>query len=269
MPPNNKDMEEKVPLPLNGQANRDRSRDQITDDMVCGMGSCKPGFMQVFARMGAFTAIYSLSGLTTSSLSIYIISQITTIEKQFGFSSAQSGFLMSCNDIGFLITTLFFSYLARKVHIPRTLWGTTVLFGIAGIICSLAYFIAKDLIFEQSQYLTHVVTHPSSNHSIKNLSMSVTSSVSRTPMCSMSDNSYTIDPNGTTIGDKCDGLETEYGIGQPNKFSKTALILIAVGMIFQGIAKAPRLPFTATYVDDNVKKKNTAMYMGKLDVFPF
>ena len=37
------------------------------------------------------------------------------------------------------------------------------------------------------------------------------------------------------------------------------------GMMVQGMAKAPRTPFTATYVDDNVEKSQTAMYMGKLD----
>ena len=36
-------------------------------------------------------------------------------------------------------------------------------------------------------------------------------------------------------------------------------------MMVQGMAKAPRTPFTATYVDDNVEKSQTAMYMGKLD----
>ena len=264
MPPDNKTLDEKVPLPLNGEARASQPSDEVTDDTKCGIGSCKPNFMQFFARMGAFTAVYSLSGLTTSSLSIYIVSQITTIEKQFGFSSAQSGFLMSCNDIGYLLTTLFFSYLTRKAHIPRTLWGTTVLFGIAGIICSLSYFIAQDLIFEQSQHLTHVLTHhPPSNQSFHNLSEPVISSASRTPLCSTTDHSH----NLTAKGDKCDGYETAYGVGQPNKYSRAALMLIAVGMILQGIAKAPRLPFTATYVDDNVrKKKNTAMYMGR---YPF
>jgi len=33
-------------------------------------------------------------------------------------------------------------------------------------------------------------------------------------------------------------------------------------MILQGVAKAPRNPFLTSYIDDNGKKKNTAMYMG-------
>ena len=37
------------------------------------------------------------------------------LEKQFGFSSAEAGVLMSCNDIGFLCTVMFAGYLAKKV----------------------------------------------------------------------------------------------------------------------------------------------------------
>lgn len=262
MTQNNRDSEEKVPLPLNGAAAIPKSGDlQITDDMMCGMGSCKPACLQPFARMGVFTGVYSSCALMTSILSMYIISQITTIEKQFGFSSSQSGFLMSCNDIGFLLTTMIFSYFARRAHIPRTLFGCTVLYGIAGIICSLAFFIAKDLIQEQAQYLTQAISHTSSN-SLSNQTVTVFNGGGNTPMCSVVEN-YNIVSNGTDSIPGCADTQDKYGVGQPNKFSRAAMGLIALGMILQGIAKAPRLPFLATYVDDNVKKKNTAMYMGK------
>lgn len=69
-------------------------------------------------------------------------SQITTLEKQFGFTSAQSGFLMSCNDIGFLLTTIFVANLARTLHIPRSLFVSTFCFGLSGVFCSLAYFLS-------------------------------------------------------------------------------------------------------------------------------
>ena len=39
------------------------------------------------------------------------------LEKQFGFSSAETGLLMSCNDIGYLSCVLFAGYIARKVSI--------------------------------------------------------------------------------------------------------------------------------------------------------
>ena len=42
------------------------------------------------------------------------------LEKQFGFSSSQTGLLMSCNDIGYLCTVIFSGYIARKVGVSST-----------------------------------------------------------------------------------------------------------------------------------------------------
>jgi len=45
------------------------------------------------------------------------------------------------------------------------------------------------------------------------------------------------------------------------------LFVLVLGMIVQGIAKSTRNPFSTTYVDDNGKKKKTAMYMGMWTIF--
>ena len=41
------------------------------------------------------------------------------LEKQFGFSSSETGVLMSCNDIGYLSCVIFAGYIARKVNSPQ------------------------------------------------------------------------------------------------------------------------------------------------------
>ena len=41
--------------------------------------------------------------------------QVSMLEKQFGFSSAQTGLLMAFNDIGYLCCVVFAGYIARKV----------------------------------------------------------------------------------------------------------------------------------------------------------
>ncbi|XP_060600480.1 solute carrier organic anion transporter family member 1C1-like isoform X2 [Ruditapes philippinarum] len=97
-----------------GNINVDTPREDDPDTQ-CGFGSFRPGFLQIFARIGAFVSFYSLSGLLTSTLAVYINSQVTMLEKQFGFSSAETGFLMSCNDIGFLSCIIFCGFIARKV----------------------------------------------------------------------------------------------------------------------------------------------------------
>ncbi|OWF52798.1 Solute carrier organic anion transporter family member 2A1 [Mizuhopecten yessoensis] len=60
-----------------------------------------------------------------------------------------------------------------------------------------------------------------------------------------------------------DEISTESGkIGAPNRFTKTAFAIIAVGLILQGISKSPRSPLMSTYIDDNGTKTKTALYVG-------
>ncbi|XP_053376208.1 solute carrier organic anion transporter family member 2B1-like [Mercenaria mercenaria] len=262
MAPNGK-TEESVAFPVNGDAKHvhHRHHEGLPEDMLCGIGPFKFQFLQRCARMGSFVGAYSICGLMTSILSMYIVSQITTIEKQYGLSSSQSGFLLSCNDIGFLVTTLFASYFARKLHIPRTLWFCVILYGVAGIVCSLPYFVSKDFVFEQSAQLSKTVPKRGSNSSWLSFSMSKKSPMCKMEMDTSAGTGYAVIVSNTS---KCDiqGAETSFGVGEPNEYTKVAMTFIAIGMIIQGLAKAPRYPFITTYVDDNVKKKNTAMYMG-------
>jgi hypothetical protein len=52
-------------------------------------------------------------------------------------------------------------------------------------------------------------------------------------------------------------------VGAPTEFTAMAIVIIAIGMLFQGFGKAPRQPYIITYIDDNVPKRKTACYMGK------
>ena len=55
--------------------------------------------------------------------------QVSMLEKQFGFSSTQTGLLMSCNDIGYLCTVIFSGYIARKVRYQNDLNKTSIVCG--------------------------------------------------------------------------------------------------------------------------------------------
>ena len=43
-----------------------------------------------------------------------------------------------------------------------------------------------------------------------------------------------------------------------------AFVLIAIGMVLQGVGKSPRYPFVTLYIDDTVDKRETGFYMGML-----
>lgn len=212
------------------QVNTHSKYDGLPNDMLCGIGPCRFGCMQMCGRMGVFVGVYSISALVTSVLSMYIVSQITTIEKQYGLNSSQSGFLLSCNDLGFLLTTLFASYVARKVHIPRVLWGTVILYGIAGLFCAIPYFVSRDFALEQAQRLREMIS--SSNSSSGNSSVILRASLRQSPLCYIekrhSGSGYSIPAQN---GSHCDiaGAETSFGVGEPNEYTKTAMIIIAIG----------------------------------------
>jgi len=212
-----------------------------TETARCGIGRCRLQSLQCCATILCFTGFYSLSSLTTSTLQVYIGSQITTLERQFGFTSFQSGVLLSCNDAGFLLVTLLISYQATRIHIPRALGVSTILYGLGGILCSFAYFFMPDKdVLSDVKNTSHVQqkTKMSDLHLCNNIG-------NRT--------SY--------LDQQCqqDGSV----VGSSTSFTIVAMFIIAFGMILQGVGKSPRMPFISYYIDENVDKTKTSMYLGK------
>lgn len=211
-----------------------RNYEGLPSDMLCGIGPFKFGCIQVCARMGTFVGVYSISALVTSVLTMYIASQITTIEKQFGLNSSQSGFLLSCNDLGYLLTTLFASYFARKVHIPRVLWFAVMLYGIAGIICAVPYFASRDFALEQADRLIQSISP--AKKSFTNSSAVVSMPMRQSSLCHLQSHEtgsgYAAFPPQNSSS-TCDlaGAETSFGVGEPNQYTKMALTLIAIGKV--------------------------------------
>ena len=80
----------------------------------CGIGCFKPRALQCCAHVLAYSVIAGISILASQGLNHYMTSQITTIEKQFGLSSSQSGIILAANDIGFLTTVLLIGHYGRK-----------------------------------------------------------------------------------------------------------------------------------------------------------
>lgn len=206
---------------------------------ICSEGLKEHSAHGCFHKVGTFVGVYSLSGIVTSILNVYIASQISAIEKQFGLSSSQSGFLLSCNDIGFLFTTLFASYLTRRVHIPRVLLLSAMLYGIAGIICSMPYFVSKGFIEEQTRHLGFGLGKPDMDSDVLDLNISkpsISIAVTRFPVCNkMSEVVGPLYPDLTSNFTDCtrDDVESQYGVGIPNRYTKVAVLLLAAGKYFR------------------------------------
>ncbi|CAG5127865.1 unnamed protein product [Candidula unifasciata] len=223
----------------------DYEEDEDDDDSYCGIGSWRPKCMQGCKNMACFSALYCAIGLVMSSLNSYISSQITTLEKHFNFSSAISGFLMSCNDLGYLATTLSISYYTRQVHIPRAMSVSSVLYGVSGLLCAVAFFCTRS----------QIPSPPRDVFYVGNTTLQPAASTSFTQMCQ---NATTPTNESCTAGSN--RFKGNFEVTEDWRIG--AIFFLAIGMILQGFAKSPRQAFLTTYVDDNVPKTKTSMYLG-------
>lgn len=223
--------------------------DMETTDQQCGLGRFRPARLQMCARIGAFIGIYGISGLLTSTLGVYINSQVSMLEKQFGFSSSESGVIMSCNDIGYLCCVIFAGYIAKKIHIPRGLGFSTMLFGVCGILCALPYFIQDRAMFitENSRVGAMAGNNRSREFGDK------------LPICV----NETFFSGEASCNFKSNSVEESQNIERLN-IKRIAFSLIAFGMLLQGVGKSCRIPFVTLYIDDTVHKSKTGFYMGIL-----
>ena len=225
----------------------------IEHDNSWNMEPSNQGHCRRLARIELFVGVFSACAMVTQFLTHYLASQITTIEKQFGLNSAQSGLLLGCNDIGFLLTTLFASYAARHVHIPRSIAFMVVLYGFGALICSTAFFATKDMFNKQQQLFTF-----SSIFKFNELNVSDNSSqwmLAGNSSINVSTNSYNgqmVLKSGTvskhhvrlcriltqgsenvsdvslTCADEEDGAK-QFGVGVTNKCTTLGLTLLAIG----------------------------------------
>ncbi|XP_060063799.1 solute carrier organic anion transporter family member 2B1-like [Ylistrum balloti] len=231
--------------------------DNEEDDFVaepCGIGPFRPSLFKNFGNIPCFVGCYSIIGLLSQSLNTYLGSQIPSIEKQFGLSSAYSGILMSFNDIGYLAVVLLVSSIAPYVHIPRMLFGAFLVYGISGVVCSLPHFFSLA-----SGTLPSLADDDVIN---ENLSSTVRVSSMRSkvyPLCDLITGNTSV-----LFEDACvKNLKEESDTDDTKSDVRTMFLAIfGIGMVLQGVAKSLRGPFVTVYVDDNGEKRKTGFYMG-------
>lgn len=185
-------------------------------------------------QLSAFTAAFSAAALVTQALTAFLSSQLTTLEKVYGLNSAQSGFTAGANDLGFLLTVLIFSHFGKRWHIPRVLAITTITYGVAAFISSSPHFI-----FGVNDYLKQ----------------NGSTSGNTDKLCY----SESLDNNATE-------LECSMGSATVSfTYRRMAYAIIVIGMVIQGMAKAPRSPLGTAYIDNNVRiQSRTGAYVGKM-----
>ena len=85
--------------------------------------------MDIFSLMMLLCGFSLFHGMIPSIL----VSQLTTLEKVFGFTSTVAGLVVASYEVGFMITVIFMAFFVKRQHASRVLAVSSILFGLCGI----------------------------------------------------------------------------------------------------------------------------------------
>lgn len=115
--------------------------ESFEEDTICGFGFIRGKWIQKLASKKTFLFIHSLTGMMFSASFYYFSGTLTTLEKQYKFSSAQMGYINSVYDFTTTAVALVAPYYCSKGRFPRWMGFSVLCFGISFIIYILPYFL--------------------------------------------------------------------------------------------------------------------------------
>lgn len=193
------------------------------EDIRCGLGPFQGEWLQKFASKKSYLLTYSFLGIFQAMFVSYSIATLTTLEKQFKLKSQTTGILLAGNEVSQILLSLLMTYFGGHGHRPR-LAALGVLFsGAASLLV-----VAPHFIYGQATAITNVT---------RSLDVCSTSPDSVMP---------TMNPE-----DSCDDT-TQIG----------PMIYIFMSQFVSGIGTTLFSILGITYLDDNVKRKQTPMLIG-------
>ncbi len=95
--------------------------------------------MSCWRQIRTFVICVAFFNVISTTLEMYIVAILTTIERRYGFSSSRSGFLLSIKEIFILLSAAVVTHCAKNMHRPRFLAVAGILTAVGGFLSVLPY----------------------------------------------------------------------------------------------------------------------------------
>lgn len=195
-------------------------------ETTCGVGTWRPEWLQFFASPKFFVINFSLVAILQGANFTYLIGAMSTLEKRFAFESKVSGFILIADNLSQMIISPIIGYLGTRYNRPRIIAVGEILVALSCIMCSLPYFIYGPglSLISNSKIFTNVTQYE---------------------VCAPPDEE--IDCN--------DGTHSTV---------VPAVVILWLASFVNGMGYTAFYTIGLPYIDDNVRKKNSPLYLSTL-----
>lgn len=200
---------------------------KTADNLKCGWLWFRPMYLQRFrtAKWALFWLCWAgaMQGMVVNG---FVNVVITTIERRFGLRSSQTGLIAGGYDIASFFLLVPVSYLGgrSKASKPRYIGVGVLVLGIGSLLFASPHYIAGPY---KSGQQTETVCQPTLNASFRSV--------------------------------PCNGSAGEM---DQEPFSGLYLTIFLLAQLLHGAGSAPFYTLGVTYVDENVSKKMSSVYLG-------
>ncbi|KAG8187160.1 hypothetical protein JTE90_020037 [Oedothorax gibbosus] len=197
------------------------------DDTRCGIGPCKPSWLQRFADPKVYLIIYCIVGVIEGAHFTYFVGVLTTLEKRFAFESKISGIILIADNISGACLSLIIGYFGGKWHKPRLIAFGMVMVAVSSFLCTIPYFMYGPAL--------HLLTRE------------------------------TFELGNNNKKEYCDGIVPEENCERPGSSATVpAVTILFIANFIWGFGNTAYYIIGTPYLDDNVRKKNAPVYFSAM-----
>ncbi|XP_036615082.1 solute carrier organic anion transporter family member 1B1-like [Trichosurus vulpecula] len=186
-----------------------------------------------------FMVALTFSFICKALSGVIMKSSITQIERRFGITSSEAGFIDGSFEIGNLLVITLVSHFGAKSHIPRIIGIGSLIMGIGSLLTALPHFLMG----------------PYKYNSVLNVNPLDNSTITYAPCTN----------DLKSAGNNRSSILLESGC--KHESGSLMWIYIMIGNMLRGIGESPIGPLGITYIDNFAKEGHSTFYMGILHSF--
>merc|ERR1719507_2720761 len=238
-------------------------QEELEDLRDCGLGNCRPAFLQSSANIKFFVFLLSMLMTIQQALtSGYLNSVITTIEKRYEIPSSISGIVASMYEVGNVGTIIFVSYLGSRRHIPVFIGTGALLMGFGSLLFSFPHFLSSAY-SDDPKFGPNVTKENICKISYQHGKPSILDQLQLGELDSLLDTEKVAGlPTPPLVPHTAQFARDDNCIVEASSSSALPIFFFTIAQLLLGIGGSPLFTLGTAYIDNHVARDAASVYIG-------